>query len=335
MRYQWVDSLKGLGIILVIATHTSLSALFPGITLMLTSGYMAMFFILSGYTAKMETFSLAIEKKAKRLLIPYFFYGVVVISLFSLFRRNIDVNEWIGLMYSRYAFYPLDNSKNILLLRTNAPLWFLTAMFISYIWFYIYVGLKRFASKFACIAIYIMATLAFQRINYLFPWSIDTSFMCALFIIVGYEFKTYAFREYRKELSYFLLMLILLAIHITTAIFNGKTNLSVGFYGNHGIMSVFLYFINSIIFTLLYAEVLKSCNNNLFVRVLAFDGKHSLRLMCIHLPLIMFMGVFKIYGVAGQFAIFIITIISSLGISIVIEKLCKRYKIYCPMLRYL
>ena len=69
MRHIWIDALKGFGMILVIATHSSLSIVSPKLTVMLTAGYMAIFFILSGYTTKKEAFIPAIKKKAKRLLI--------------------------------------------------------------------------------------------------------------------------------------------------------------------------------------------------------------------------------------------------------------------------
>lgn len=328
--------MKGLGIILVIATHSPLSIAYPKLLKLLATGYMAMFFILSGYTTKKEAFGPAIKKKAMRLLIPYIFYGVVITFLFSItgLVRN-STNEWIGLLYSRYAIYPLQHANNTFLLRTTSPLWFLTAMFMAYTWFYSYVNLKKATHRNVCIALYIAATIALHDIGVLLPWSIDTSFLCALFIIVGYKFSSYATTVYRKRFKYFATLSILLGIYITIVTYNGSVNLSVGYYGNLGTLSIFLYFMLSIIFTILYSEILKLSNNKI-THFLAFVGKHSLRLMCIHFPLIVLLGpLFTKMGVFGKFATFISAFIISLGTSMAIEKIRNRYAGKYPMLRFI
>lgn len=51
-RLMWIDSMKGWGIILVIIGHTYTFANYPNLGLFLISGFMPMFFILSGVTSK-------------------------------------------------------------------------------------------------------------------------------------------------------------------------------------------------------------------------------------------------------------------------------------------
>ncbi len=339
MRHIWIDALKGFGMILVIATHSSLSIVSPKLTVMLTAGYMAIFFILSGYTTKKEAFIPAIKKKAKRLLIPYFFYGISITTLFTIAKipsGNIDINEWIGLIYSRYAIHPLDYPNNTFLLGETSPLWFLTAMFVSYIWFYIYVGLKDRIKKWLCIIMYFMATIFLQKIEILLPWSIDTSFLCAIFIITGYEFSSYATRVYKKGFTYFTTLLILTSIYIALVEYNGNANLSVGFYGPHSTLSIILYFIFSIIITILYSEVLKSFNNSIIIKFLAFIGKHSLRLMCIHLPLInLINGIMNRVGIVNKLSVFVCAFALSLIVSVIIEKVCNRYNNKFAIFKYL
>lgn len=339
MRYQWIDSLKGLGMILVIATHSSLSTVFPELSVMLTAGYMGMFFVLSGYTAKKEPLGQAIRKKANRLLIPYFFYGIAITSLFSIIEiasGSININEWIGLLYSRYAIHPLGCSDNTFLLRTAAPLWFLTAMFMAYLCFYIYVGLKGLVSKCLCVVLYIIATISLHQLGILLPWSIDTSFLCALLIIVGYEFSPYAMKIYKKRFSYFVTLLILLGVYVTIVTYNGNANLSVGYYGYLGAFSIFLYFILSVLITVLYSELLKLCSNKGGMNFLAFIGKHSLRLMCIHMPFIVVLQFFfGKFGVIGVFATFICSFVMSLVTSLIIERFCNRFANKYLFLKYL
>lgn len=75
-RIEWIDTIKGICIILVIIYHT---CGLPIIGQFLFGGFMGTFFILSGYTTKKDIISSGIKKKIERLLIPYFFYGIISI----------------------------------------------------------------------------------------------------------------------------------------------------------------------------------------------------------------------------------------------------------------
>lgn len=341
MRHQWIDALKGFGIILVIAMHSSIYCIFPTISILLTAGYMAMFFILSGYTAKKENITSGMAKKAKRLLIPYIFYGIIITSFFAildLVYGYFNTREWIGLLYSRHSLYPLGTTTNVVLLssRSISPLWFLTAMFFSFLWFYLYANIKKTASKVLCIIIYIIATIMLYYSPILLPWSLDTSFLCALFIITGYQFKEYAIKEYKKNLLYFLTLSAILAAYIALVSFNDNANLSIRIYGELGALSIILYYILSLLITIIYSEVLKLCNKNMLGRFLSFVGKHSLRIMCIHMPLITFSGWgLNRFGVFGIIMVFVTAFACSLGISVGIEKVCNRYSDKCSLLKYL
>ena len=76
---HWIDVTKGLGIIAVAMSH----GMFP-FHMMLDGFHMQLFFIIAGYTFSVKTdFSIFMEKKAVRLLIPLWFW-----SLFLL----VDIN---------------------------------------------------------------------------------------------------------------------------------------------------------------------------------------------------------------------------------------------------
>lgn len=77
----WLDALKGIGIILVILSH---SYHFDKASSYLFSGYMALFFLVSGYTCKEESIMSYMQKKSRRLLFPYFTYGVLITAIFTL-----------------------------------------------------------------------------------------------------------------------------------------------------------------------------------------------------------------------------------------------------------
>lgn len=333
-RKLWIDALKGLGIILVVASHISTLHQYTNLITLLGRGYMAMFFIASGYTSKNEEFTLGISKKFKRLLTPYFFYGIAITLFFTLLdiisKKNIQYNEWAGLLYSRYCLLPLGEENNIHLLsgRSTAPLWFLTAMFISYIWFYIYINLKKFKNKTYCIITYISATILLSFPNILLPWSIDTSFLFALFLITGYELKTAVMKDYNKNITYFSTITFLTIIYLLLFNINGNSNLSVRIYGSQGVISILIYYSFSLIITLLYGEVLKGCKNNFITKALAFVGKHSLRIMCIHIPLITLIPIncdLFIYVFLKFLAVLLVSIFLSWILEFIFSKYSEKY----------
>lgn len=73
-RIIWIDAAKGFGILLVMFSHLI------DIGAYITSFYMPIFFIIAGYFMPRQL----IVKKAKRLLIPYFFTAYQLTVLFYL-----------------------------------------------------------------------------------------------------------------------------------------------------------------------------------------------------------------------------------------------------------
>lgn len=293
MRHEWIDAIKGYGIILVVAGHTKFFFAFPTMLLYLTAGYMAMFFIASGYTTKKEPLREAIIKKAYRLLIPYTFYGISI-ALFNPLLRHlqnsyVDNNgQWLGLLYSRFSVYPLGTDDNYFLLSDFlSPLWFLTAMFVAFTGFYIYAKLRTTTKKAICIGLFFIATIAMSQFKILLPWSIDTALLCAIFIITGYELQRVFIKKdvvYNGKVIAALFALFATYLLITKT--NGLPNLSVRIYGNHPYISIFLYYILSVLATILISYIFIAIRNTFMVKILSFVGKHSLRIMCIHMPIV-------------------------------------------------
>ena len=81
-RIVWLDALKGIGILLVIVSHSNCQLPFVNF---FTAGYIQLFFIAAGFTYKssFKPFGF-VEKKAKRLLLPYFTYGLLTLLFYTL-----------------------------------------------------------------------------------------------------------------------------------------------------------------------------------------------------------------------------------------------------------
>lgn len=134
-RIGYIDSLKGVGIILVMMSHMiNCSYLTP-----LYGGFIPLFFVASGLTSStIDITGNVLRKKAVRLLFPYFFYGTSIVLLYYIFSLDENVfQNIIGLLYARCRILKDsigEQSISIgLLSREVAPLWFLPAMFMSYI----------------------------------------------------------------------------------------------------------------------------------------------------------------------------------------------------------
>lgn len=192
----WIDAVKGSGIIFVMLSHLGINTLY--IEQYITSAYMQMFFILTGYCIYNNiTIKNFVIKRAKRLLVPYFLYGTAlnaIILFAAYYKGNFSIqtffNKFLGLLYSRYCLYPLGVEENTYYLSIFAPAWFLTALFLSSIFFLTFLYMNEKQIKFLILA-YFAVTFLLNKLPILLPWSLDTAFIGALFIYAGYRLKNY------------------------------------------------------------------------------------------------------------------------------------------------
>lgn len=119
----WIDTAKGLGLILVIYGHLLYTGTWDVVNIAIYSFHMPMYFILSGFLIKPDTklFFKYINDKATRLLVPalLFIFLTLPIYLYSL----IKINNFQIFGILKDIFY--INGK----VAFNAPVWFLICMF--------------------------------------------------------------------------------------------------------------------------------------------------------------------------------------------------------------
>lgn len=126
-RLDWIDAMKGVGIILIMMSHT----IHIGVLFILYSGFIPLFFISSALTYK----SMDIRKRFKRLIIPYFFYCILFIWLSTI--MNLPLNDYnvLGVIYGKCKIFK-EGMGIPMLPRIVTPLWFLPAMFLSFAFIY-------------------------------------------------------------------------------------------------------------------------------------------------------------------------------------------------------
>jgi len=272
-RLAYVDIAKALALLFVIVGHTSWGGKFGFLGFCVPA-----FYFLSGYTYKKK--EREVKLKAKRLLLPYILFNAILLTVYCSIKENININYGVGLLYSRYCLYPLGTNDNIQFLNLyNAPTWFLTSLFLSFLLFRILINTSK--RKIPLIILYMSLSFVLNKIPMLLPWSLDTAFCTSIFIFGGYIWK----RIEENQGTRFLLLLSI-PLYILIYCINGNINLSVREYGFSIILCILSGLLGTIV--LLHLSKLIEEKSHNINRVLACIGRHSLVIFALQLPLMDF-----------------------------------------------
>lgn len=271
-RLDYIDILKGIGILMVIFSHSGAEG-----WLMSNMGdfFVPLFFIASGYTYKYhgESYLHLFSKRAVRLLKPYFFFSIIMLLLYQRF----SIYDILGVFYSRYCLYPYHSIDNIFLMGGgNPPLWFLTSMLSAYIPFLI---LMKYQEKAKFILLFFaLYTFGCQYLPILLPWNLDNACLVAAFMYAGVVLRSDKSLLYRPEYIY----LIVLVAFFCVILFNGSDNLSVREYGR----SFVLYYIGCVLGAVFLLWLSKKIEASPLRGLLVELGRHSLVIFCIQMFLL-------------------------------------------------
>ena len=278
-RLVWLDALKGIGILSIMRVH--MLGPMEYIQSMVFIGAVAMFFIAAGFNFRYSSNPAEdIVKKAKRLLLPYFIYSLILLLLEHRMNHNTLI-QLIGIVYARMQLYHNTTEGNISFLTIgNAPMWFLPCMFLSYVWIYLfYIPRRKSIEKTIVLLSFVVLSIILSLSPVMLPWSIDTSFILAFLLIIGYECRTVFLKT---KMAYMILSAILWVIIFE---FFGGGNISIGEYGKYGIYSIAPFVIVTLSETYTLSAILQRIEKFWIVKPFAYLGRNSLRLMCIHLVL--------------------------------------------------
>ena len=115
----WINSAKGIGVILIILGHLLYSSNVTFLNQIIYSFHMPLFFILAGYVQKENVGKEFIVKRIKRLVVPYLAFSVVGLHYFAL-----PIIEKGGTIHD--VFFKTFYVNGFV---SNSPLWFLIVMF--------------------------------------------------------------------------------------------------------------------------------------------------------------------------------------------------------------
>lgn len=274
MRSDWIDSLKGMAILLVVIGH--LTAVTSGLNQYIYSFHMPLFFFISGYLFNFEKYmdigKEYLIKKIYSLMIPYFFFSaisyvfyVIMDSLYQPQIQNIEVFGK-GILFNLYVI--LSSASGYLI---NTPLWFLPCLFITELLFFILR--KYFKHNYMLLlVIAIFSLIGFSYSTYIplrMPWGADIAFTGIVFYSAGYFFRrNYENIFFRKNYS---LILLLFLTHITLSFINPRVDMYKLIYNNY-----FLFYITAFSGILTYTYIFKMMKPS---ETLKFYGRNSLILL--------------------------------------------------------
>lgn len=193
-RVVWVDTAKGICILLVVLHHCAqvLQASYPLQRDFLTFR-MPLYFILSGLFFKQYGFKTFILKKTNKLLIPYVFFYVVTGVLIP-----VVVYRLFGHSIAFYSSYGLEAILSIFSERIicNPSIWFLFCLFevnmLFYMLYFISGHFKRSSLILGILSLVVGLSglfLAYKRIN--IPYFIDSSLTAIPFFFFGYYLRNH------------------------------------------------------------------------------------------------------------------------------------------------
>lgn len=173
-RINFIDSLKGIGILAVILGHIA-----NPFANFIYLWHMPLFFIISGFFINInKNFFTFVKKNALNIMIPYFIFGILGILVEGIkdlvLQRNFELLILLKGLFFYMDFYHLQNSYALIL-------WFLPALFFAKIFTFL-------LSKHLRILIFPYITIIFCILYFdiNLPFALDIGFIASIFSILGY-----------------------------------------------------------------------------------------------------------------------------------------------------
>ena len=289
IRKDYLDIAKGIGIVFVVLGHCP--QVFIPIKQIIYAFHMPLFFFVSGIIwnrishEKRGYCNISfISYKAKRLLIPCFFWAVIYSIINSVNNNSYSLIKILFLAYgNQIGFITADSLSS---------LWFLPCMFLAMCLFELIQGLLKKTNKHK-VALLVISIASFTigyflpHLKYGFPWSIDVSFIALAFIIWGYLGQNFYSKEYSVQIYSIICFICLPLLFFSYRLslkYISDNNISMAgrFLGNPA-----LFLLNAFLGCILVVVLSKLlCRFNIIRSLLIRLGKHTLPILLLHKPIV-------------------------------------------------
>lgn len=270
-RLKWVDTAKGLCILLVILFHTTghIMSDYPQINSMLRAIRMPLYFTIAGLFVSVKSYGSFVENKINRLIIPYCFFillGNIMGYIYHLF-----LGEEFTYFSPLYFAYTEDLNWKFL----NFPVWFLVSLFDVYIIFLIINRIANSCTRYSTILKVLFGIIAglcgfaCNRKCLDVPLLIDSSLSATPFLIFGHIVmtKTTLFKRDYKIITSVLFTVLLFAVSFLIA--KGD----IDYYRNNPKTSLFHAYIPGIFGVTAFLLLSKTINK---IPLITYIGRYSI-----------------------------------------------------------
>ena len=279
-RIEWLDSLRGVAMFLVVLGHCN--GIFPATDTIIYSFHMPLFFMISGALFRLGKYAglraCAVDK-AKKILVPYCFFFALNIPLYLL----LQVAAGKAITATPLDFLVGFVTGGEFGIISSTPLWFLPCFFfVSVLYWAIGELHERFGvSYWLCILVLILAATIFDGCDAVTILQIHTVPMAAAFFGIGQQFminreKILAALGYKTHWRrYALAIVVLVAAGVTLALVNGRISMLGSSYRIVGLTMVHALSL-SLAVTMIMIVVPK-------IWAIDFIGKNTMLIFAIHL----------------------------------------------------
>ncbi len=231
-REEYIDLYRGIGVILMVMGHMKFMyesdgvgrAVFGVFDHYIHAFHMPMFFFLSGFCHRQSdvSISLLIFKQAKKLLVPYFAFGIVQYIMWRLYIGD-SIDPLINLFWV--------NTDG---LAIAGAIWFLTALFFVII---LYSIIVRFITNVYVQSVIVMVIsmtgcLLPKTTSIRLPYAIDVAFVGLGFYYIGYLLKNNRDRNNARIIMNpnIIVLIILSIINVFLIMYNNSVNMRTAKY---------------------------------------------------------------------------------------------------------
>ncbi len=204
-RIEWIDSYKGILILLILILHVLYYTDYKGLgynrflVYPFTDMRMPAFFFISGFllSKKYNDFPYFFKHRVRQIVIPYFIFFLINYLFWIFITRDGDqsslslIDPFLGMIKGKLEKTP----EGSLTLLTAFPLWFVTTLFIAEMYFFAVKKVSRNNMQLLLI-LAILALVGFSLSSLLNRyeirpwWNIDIAITATVFYGLGYFVKT-------------------------------------------------------------------------------------------------------------------------------------------------
>lgn len=239
-RIEFIDIMKGLGIILVILSHTR-ALEYHDIGMYVSAFFMPMFFMVSGIFFRYEDRSIRdiVMKRCKQLLMPFLIWTCLIYLPLYLIMYHLGMNidhtpkQVIeGAFFITYnGYYPIGTG-----------MWFLVCFFITSVM--CAVLYKVMPQYIALSIVVVLAVLKIYVIEWL-PFEVDLALLANLYYVCGYYIKD-RIKDIAK-IKNWTGFILLIVVYIVLVRYNGFCDYAGREYGRYSVLFILNSYIGIII----------------------------------------------------------------------------------------